>query len=53
MPPLYEYRCPSCEKIVELVQGFNAPTSAICDCGEEAPRVLSQTGPWSFGGPTP
>ena len=51
MPPLYEYHCPACHEVVELVQGFDAPASTVCTCGEEAPRVVSQTGPWSFGSP--
>lgn len=51
MPPIYEYRCPTCERVVELIQDQHAPTVTVCDCGEEAPRVVSQTGPWAFGGP--
>jgi len=47
--PLYEYRCPSCKKVMELIQGFDAPEQTICDCGQEAPRILSKTGPWAFG----
>jgi len=50
MPPIYEYRCPKCNQVVELVQGFDAPDSTVCECGEEAPRIVSQTGPWAFGG---
>lgn len=49
MSPLYEYRCPTCKVTVELVQSHDAPPAlTICDCGEEAPRVISQTGPWKL-----
>lgn len=48
MPPIYEYRCKNCERLIELVQDHHAAESTQCTCGHEAERTISQTGPWNF-----
>ncbi|MFA5309499.1 MAG: zinc ribbon domain-containing protein [Dehalococcoidales bacterium] len=41
--PIYEYKCPSCGKVSEvLVQGFFSPPDPVCpDCGGNMERRLS------------
>ena len=46
--PIYEYRCEKCDRLIELVQDHHAAEWIKCDCGHEAKRTISQTGPWSF-----
>jgi len=45
--PVYEYRCPSCERIHEVVtQGFKHPRTVRCDCGARAKKII--TAPCDF-----
>ncbi|MBV8374051.1 MAG: FmdB family transcriptional regulator [Candidatus Eremiobacteraeota bacterium] len=40
--PLYEYRCPSCEQIVEIRHGFDESQERACAaCGSVMARVFS------------
>jgi putative FmdB family regulatory protein len=41
--PIYEYKCPSCSQVSEvLVQGFFSPPAPKCpDCGHDMERRLS------------
>ena len=43
MSPLYEYRCPSCGNIEEVLQSFTAPKEGNCPiCGGESHRIISK-----------
>ena len=41
--PIYEYKCPKCEKKFELMRSFSqANEPAVCECGhKKSPRILS------------
>ena len=42
--PIYEYRCESCGRIVELIHKINDPAPQICDsCGGKMRRLISRT----------
>lgn len=42
--PIYEYRCPKCQALVEKLQPMDAPITLPCaTCQTEMPRVQSQT----------
>lgn len=45
--PLYEFKCPKCEKTVDVLQKYDDP-NPTCDCGEsdvEMKRVYSVANP--------
>lgn len=40
--PLYEYRCPACDRVFEELRRAGDETEASCpDCGRSSPRVVS------------
>lgn len=40
--PLHEYRCETCDRTFELIQGFSEPPLTLCDqCGGPLKRLLS------------
>jgi len=40
--PLYEYRCPACDRVFEELRRAGDETEASCpDCGRPSPRVVS------------
>ncbi|HDH57406.1 MAG TPA: zinc ribbon domain-containing protein [Bacteroidetes bacterium] len=40
--PIYEYRCPSCGHLFELLRSFADKDEVVCpQCGEPAQRLLS------------
>lgn len=42
--PLYEYECPKCEKILEVIQKFSDPPISSCPtCGGSVSKLLSKT----------
>ncbi len=42
--PIYEYRCLSCEKELEVVQKFSdAPLSTCPECGGELKKLISHS----------
>jgi putative FmdB family regulatory protein len=42
--PLYEYECPKCEKVLEIIQKFSDPPVATCpSCGNAVTKLLSRT----------
>ncbi len=42
--PIYEYRCPKCDRVFEEWQkGFDEQTPPCPDCGEPAKRVISSS----------
>jgi putative FmdB family regulatory protein len=42
--PIYEYRCQSCETIVETIQSFSAPPLTTCEkCGGELRKLISRS----------
>jgi putative FmdB family regulatory protein len=41
---MYEYRCQSCETIVEAIQSFSAPPLTRCDsCGGDLRKLISRS----------
>ena len=43
--PIYQYRCPTCGKIKEVLQASTEPTEQICEgCGSRAERIISPVG---------
>ena len=48
--PIYEYRCLTCGKEVEVMQGLTEgpPT---CECGGKMERIISRIGTIIFKGP--
>lgn len=46
--PLYEYRCPKCERLMELMQKFSDPPP-VCTCAEGDPvEMVRQLSRGSF-----
>jgi putative FmdB family regulatory protein len=42
--PLYEYECPKCEKVIEVMQKFSDPPLATCEtCGGPVAKLVSRT----------
>jgi putative FmdB family regulatory protein len=42
--PLYEYDCPTCKKVFEIVQKFSDPVLTACPtCSSPVTKVFSQT----------
>lgn len=46
--PIYEYKCPDCERTYEMLQSIKAGPTMECECGELAHRIMSG---FSIGGP--
>ncbi|MCW5980527.1 MAG: zinc ribbon domain-containing protein [Bryobacteraceae bacterium] len=43
--PLYEYRCASCEAVIEALQKFSDPPLSVCTkCGGSLERLISPPG---------
>jgi putative FmdB family regulatory protein len=42
--PIYEYRCKSCKKVVEVIQRFNDPPLRKCQsCSGRLEKLISRT----------
>jgi putative FmdB family regulatory protein len=42
--PLYEYECPTCQKIIEAIQKFSdAPLETCPDCKGPIKKIMSST----------
>jgi putative FmdB family regulatory protein len=42
--PIYEYECPKCEKVIEIMQKFSDPPVRNCpDCAGPVTKLVSRT----------
>jgi putative FmdB family regulatory protein len=49
--PTYDYHCPACKTTYELRQGFDAPTTHVCEeCGQGTARRVLHAPPVVFKG---
>ena len=49
--PIYEYRCPACGAVVEILQRMNAPAPICVECSQDAaqaPAMVKQVSRSSF-----
>jgi putative FmdB family regulatory protein len=37
--PIYEYRCPACGAVVEILQRMDAPAPLCVECSQDAPQA--------------
>lgn len=42
--PLYEYECPTCEKVVECLQKMDDPAPDCEKCGKQTTKKVSRSG---------
>ena len=41
--PMYEYKCKKCQKIEEILQGYDEPAPQCEKCKEAMTRMISRT----------